>query len=138
MTLFGRTLHPRVAGRRAFNEAVYRINPRSTGLGLTSSGSPFWRFLGNRYRDVSAFARGISPRKAPVFVNPATVAEYRNSSNEPDFMEWMKPWIDRKDADIDRYVRSLKQRPSEHDLREQLQHWRDYGTLFSNRLSTTA
>src|SRR5262249_19080932 len=85
------------------------------------------RSLGRRFRAANALAHGINPRKAPIFFDPQPVAEYRNHLGDPDFMPWMLPWIDRDGADIERYVKSLRQEPV--GLKQQLSEWRARGLV---------
>jgi len=59
----------------------------------------------------------------------AAMSDARSSSlSLPNAWTADLPWIDRDDADIDRYVGGLKQRPA-YDLAEKLRAWRDNGIV---------
>src|SRR5262245_60813170 len=64
---------------------------------------------------------------APAFSNPARVAGYRNTDGDPDFMPTMVPWLDRPDADIDAYMRTVADPLRDYDLRDKLHAWRRDG-----------
>jgi hypothetical protein len=89
------------------------------------------------YRRVRrAWLRRTDFAGAPVFVDAARVAEYRNAAGEPDFIPHLAPWLDRPDADIDAYVRSVKDVPRTFDLGEKLHAWRRDGfVIFEQAVS---
>ena len=87
-------------------------------------------------RKVLSEPHPIDPVRAPAFVNLESVAAHRNARGEPDFPEPLMPWIDRPDADVDAYVRSLPETPTDYDLSEALHHWRRDGyVLFEQAVS---
>lgn len=82
------------------------------------------RTLGRRPRSAEPLPE---PAPAPVAPDPWANAKHRNAQGDLDFVEEQVPWIDRPDANVDRYVKSLKALPRDYDLRGQLEHWRKYG-----------
>ncbi|OWK40249.1 phytanoyl-CoA dioxygenase family protein [Fimbriiglobus ruber] len=76
----------------------------------------------------------ITGHKA-VLIN-STVATHRNQRGDLDFQEDRVPWIDRPDADVAEYVRSVPvaQRPREYDLAEKLEFFRQNGYVVFERL----
>ena len=57
----------------------------------------------------------------------------KTAAGELDFDERGLPWIDRPDADIEGYLKSLKSLPDSYDLGEKLAHWRELGyVVFEN------
>jgi phytanoyl-CoA hydroxylase len=75
--------------------------------------------------DQRAVPQATGLERAPALTDRHKVGQYRNVRGELDFDEAMLPWIDRRDADVDRYVRSLAR--AEPGLRERLETWRDHG-----------
>lgn len=77
----------------------------------------------------------IDPVRAPAFADLASVASHRNARGEPEFPESLIPWIDRTDADVEAYVRSLRETPAD-DLAGALHHWRRDGyVVFEQAIS---
>lgn len=92
-------------------------------LGKLRSGALDWRdrlmpFMPERIRRIGL-------ERAPAFVNRERVGWHRNSRGELSFDEATLPWIDRPEADIDHYFRSLA--APEERLRERLASWRERG-----------
>lgn len=71
----------------------------------------------------------IDPARVPAFVDLSQVATHRNARGELDFPQALVPWIDREDADIHAYVRSLDTLPEDYDLEGALHRWRRLGYL---------
>lgn len=68
----------------------------------------------------------IDPERAPAFSDLARLARHRDAQGELAFPESLAPWIDRRDADVAGYVRSLPP-GNRDDVAEALRHWRDDG-----------
>lgn len=78
----------------------------------------------------------IDPERAPAFVDLPRVATHRNSRGELAFPDALVPWLDREDADVEAYVRSLPAQPTGHDLAADLHRWRTDGyVLFEQAIS---
>jgi phytanoyl-CoA hydroxylase len=71
------------------------------------------------------------------FINERLLGKKPRRELALDFDSGTLPWIDRADADVDRYLAGLDSATPGYDLREKLQQWKNFGyTVFEQAVSS--